>query len=57
MKLLGPIYKELVNVLITKAQLPDGRQNLSQQDLELFRCYRQDIGDTLVRRMIEKKTF
>ncbi|KAL0277773.1 UNVERIFIED_CONTAM: hypothetical protein PYX00_004941 [Menopon gallinae] len=46
-KLLGPIYKELLEVLMVKAQLPDPKLNLSQDDLESFRCYRQDIGDTL----------
>lgn len=48
MKYLGPVYKELVNVLITKAQLPGPELNFSKQDLESFRCYRQDISDTLV---------
>lgn len=48
MKYLGPIYEKLVNILITKAQLPGVEQNFSKQDLESFRCYRQDISDTLV---------
>ncbi|KAK6640059.1 hypothetical protein RUM43_008336 [Polyplax serrata] len=48
MKYLGPIYEKLVNILITKAQLPGVEQNFSKQDLESFRCYRQDISDTLL---------
>jgi len=46
---LGSVYRELVLVLLTKAKLPLNPKSLSREDAETFRCYRQDIGDTMVR--------
>lgn len=43
-----PIYRELVNILMCKARLPDEKNPMSKEDAESFRCFRQDIGDTMV---------
>lgn len=46
--ILSPIYHSLAVVLIHKSEFPTDEQNLSAEDKEAFRCYRQDIADTLV---------
>lgn len=48
--LIGPLYSHLTNILVRKAQQPDQHsiEKWSTDDLETFRCYRQDISDTLV---------
>lgn len=50
LELIGPLYSHLTLILVRKAQQPDessiGKWNAD--DLETFRCYRQDISDTLV---------
>jgi hypothetical protein len=47
---IQPVYAHLVKILVKKSQLPDentiGKWN--SDDLETFRCYRQDIADTLL---------
>ncbi|KAG5682378.1 hypothetical protein PVAND_011734 [Polypedilum vanderplanki] len=47
---IQPVYAHLVKILVRKSQLPDedniGKWN--SDDLETFRCYRQDIADTLL---------
>lgn len=47
---IQPVYVHLVRILVRKSQLPDenniGKWN--SDDLETFRCYRQDIADTLL---------
>lgn len=47
---IKPLYKELTEALLRKSMLPssdsDGRWTLD--DREVFRCYRQDIADTMV---------
>jgi hypothetical protein len=47
---IRPVYAHLVKILVRKSQLPDenniGKWN--SDDLETFRCYRQDIADTLL---------
>lgn len=47
---IQPVYAHLVKILVRKSQLPDesniGKWN--SDDLETFRCYRQDIQDTLL---------
>ncbi|XP_055641378.1 importin-13 [Toxorhynchites rutilus septentrionalis] len=47
---IKPIYAHIVKVLIRKSQLPNEKamHKWNQDDLETFRCYRQDIGDTLL---------
>lgn len=47
---IKPIYAHIVRVLIRKSQLPHERamHKWNPDDLETFRCYRQDIGDTLL---------
>lgn len=49
-KTLKPLYKVLATILVRKSQLPDevSIEKWSSDDLETFRCYRQDISDTLV---------
>lgn len=47
---IRPIYAHLVRILVRKSKLPNeasiGKWN--SDDLETFRCYRQDIADTLL---------
>lgn len=45
------LYKQLTKILVRKAQQPDESSidKWSLDDLEAFRCYREDISDTLVR--------
>ncbi|CRL02034.1 CLUMA_CG015289, isoform A [Clunio marinus] len=49
-KAIEPVYAHLVKILVRKSKLPDecnvGKWN--SDDLETFRCYRQDIADTLL---------
>lgn len=47
---IQPVYAHLVKILVRKSKLPD-EQNVTKwnsDDLETFRCYRQDIADTLL---------
>lgn len=47
---IQPVYAHLVKILVRKSRLPD-EQNVAKwnsDDLETFRCYRQDIADTLL---------
>lgn len=48
---IKPIYAHLAMILVHKAQQPDDLhlEQWSSEDLETFRCYRQDISDTMVR--------
>ncbi|XP_065073711.1 importin-13 [Ochlerotatus camptorhynchus] len=47
---IKPVYVHIVKVLIKKSQLPNEKalHKWNSDDLETFRCYRQDIGDTLL---------
>lgn len=47
---IQPIYAHLVRILVRKSKLPDERNaaKWNSDDLETFRCYRQDIADTLL---------
>lgn len=50
LELIGPLYSHLTLILVRKAQQPDelSIDKWNADDLETFRCYRQDISDTLV---------
>lgn len=50
LKLLTPVYINLVHVLLRKAQYPDDSvyKSMNGDEKEIFRCYRQDIADTIV---------
>lgn len=50
MTLIRPIYCSLVKVLVKKGTYPieDIFNSWAAEDKEMFRCYRQDISDTLV---------
>lgn len=50
LELIGPLYSHLAKILVRKAQQPDEADldKWTVDDLETFRCYRQDISDTLV---------
>lgn len=50
LELIRPVYAHLTRVLIRKSQQPDedSLDRWSSDDLEMFRCYRQDICDTLL---------
>ncbi|XP_070509852.1 importin-13 isoform X2 [Chironomus tepperi] len=47
---IQPVYAHLVKILVRKSQLPDENciNKWNSDDLETFRCYRQDIADTLL---------
>lgn len=48
---IQPVYALLVKILVRKSKLPDERNvqiKWNSDDLETFRCYRQDIADTLL---------
>lgn len=47
---IQPVYAHLVKILVRKSQLPDDNSigKWNSDDLETFRCYRQDIADTLL---------
>ncbi|CAD7092399.1 unnamed protein product [Hermetia illucens] len=50
LKIIQPLYAHLTRILIRKAQQPDeaSLDKWNADDLETFRCYRQDIADTLL---------
>lgn len=50
MQLITPLYVHLTHILVRKARRPgeDSIDKWTIDDLESFRCYRQDISDTLV---------
>lgn len=47
---IQPVYAHLVKILVRKSKLPDEKNvtKWNSDDLETFRCYRQDIADTLL---------
>lgn len=47
---IHPVYAHLVRILVRKSQLPEDNSigKWNSDDLETFRCYRQDIADTLL---------
>lgn len=47
---IRPVYAHLVKILVKKSQLPSDQSmgKWNPDDLETFRCYRQDIADTLL---------
>lgn len=49
-ELITPVYVHLAHILVRKARRPDedSIDKWTIDDLESFRCYRQDISDTLV---------
>ncbi|KAJ6635779.1 Importin-13 [Pseudolycoriella hygida] len=49
-EMLVELYKQLTKILVRKAQQPDesSLNKWSLDDLESFRCYREDISDTLM---------
>lgn len=51
LEMIVELYKQLTKILVRKAQQPDESSidKWSLDDLEAFRCYREDISDTLVR--------
>lgn len=50
-QLLAPVYATLAEILLHKSMLPernDLESNWNSEDRESFRCYRQDVADTLL---------
>jgi len=47
---IKPLYAHLTRILVRKSEQPDEKSlaKWSSDDLECFRCYRQDISDTFV---------
>lgn len=50
LEMIVPLYEHLATILVRKGQQPDDStlDQWSSEDLESFRCYRQDIADTFV---------
>ena len=48
MGLFRPYFERLIEVLISKGQLPANENIFTSEDKESFRCYRVDITDTMV---------
>lgn len=44
---LKPIYTRLAEALLEKSTLPCRQESSNANERELFRCYRQDVADTL----------
>lgn len=59
LELIGPLYSHLAKILVRKAQQPDESSidKWTADDLETFRCYRQDISDTLVGQQIYERNW
>lgn len=55
LEIVLPLYSHLAKILVHKAQHPDEESldKWNDDDLETFRCYRQDIADTLVSRIVK----
>lgn len=49
MELFRPYFERLIEVLISKGQLPENENIFTNEDKESFRCYRVDITDTMVK--------
>lgn len=51
MTVFSPVYVTLVHILLRKVQYPEEAvyQSMSADEREQFRCYRQDVSDTVVR--------
>lgn len=49
-ELFTPVYSSLIQVLMRKVQYPadDVLNSMTAEEKEQFRCYRQDISDTVV---------
>ena len=50
LELFRPYFERLIEVLISKGQLPENESISTSEDKESFRCYRVDITDTMVGR-------
>ena len=49
LELFRPYFERLIEVLISKGQLPENDCIFASEDKETFRCYRVDITDTMVK--------
>jgi hypothetical protein len=52
LELFRPYFDRLIEVLISKGQLPENENIFTSEDKEAFRCYRVDITDTMVSRIL-----
>ncbi len=50
LELFRPYFERLIEVLISKGQLPENDSSFTSEDKETFRCYRVDITDTMVKK-------
>ena len=57
LELFRPYFERLIEVLISKGQLPENESISTSEDKESFRCYRVDITDTMVRKMFYLNLF
>ena len=49
LELFRPYFERLIEVLLSKGQLPENDSIFTSEDKESFRCYRVDIADTMVK--------
>ena len=47
-ELFRPYFEHLIEILISKGQLPENENVFTSEDKEIFRCYRSDIIETMV---------
>ncbi|XP_065332285.1 importin-13 [Cloeon dipterum] len=45
---LLPVYSSLTETLLMKSMLPENLDSWSSENKERFRCYRQDVADTMI---------
>ena len=50
LEIFRPYFERLIEVLISKGQLPENESIFTSEDKESFRCYRVDITDTMVKK-------
>ena len=55
LEIFRPYFERLIEVLISKGQLPESESMFTSEDKEAFRCYRVDITDTMVSIVDERK--
>ncbi|KAK7863775.1 hypothetical protein R5R35_009581 [Gryllus longicercus] len=48
MQSLGPVYLMLAEVMLHKSMLPTDDSSWASEEKEQFRCYRQDVADTMM---------
>ena len=50
LELLRPYFEHLIEVLISKGQMPDNENVFTSEDRDVFQSYRTSIFDAMVKR-------